>query len=308
VPYHLKQGESVPDEVRRIVREELQSAAQQLSGHEPGKRDEAIHEARKSVKKIRAILRLVRPDLGELYPIENARLRDLGQKLSEFRDAAAILETFDELREKFREELGTVTLRPVRTRLVKEKNEHAQAADIEQVLARCAASLRGTGRRLRTWPVIHDGFNAIAPGFEKIFRRGRKAMAAARKSDSDVDFHEWRKAVKYHWYHIRLLERSWTDVLQAYEKSLKDLETWLGDDHNLVVLRDRIKANPAAYGSPRTTATALDLIARYQKELRAKALSLGERVYLDKPVHFRHHMHGVWDAWRSQPKSMKKAS
>jgi CHAD domain-containing protein len=290
------------------VREELQSGAEQLSGSDLDKRDEGIHEARKSVKKIRAILRLVRPDLGELYAVENERLRDLGRKLSEFRDAAAILETFDSLRERFRGELGRVTLRPVRARLVKDKVEHAQRADIENVLARCAASLRGTARRLRSWPVIHDGFNAISPGFEKIFRRGRKAMTSARKSESDADFHEWRKAVKYHWYHIRLLERSWTDVLQAYEKSLKDLETWLGDDHNLVVLRDRIRANPAAYGSPRTTATALDLIARYQKELRANALSLGERIYAEKPVHFRHHMHGVWDAWRSQPKSMKKAS
>jgi CHAD domain-containing protein len=308
VPYHLKHGESVPDEVRRIVREELQSGAAQLSGSDPDKRDDAIHEARKSVKKTRAILRLVRPDLGELYAVENERLRDLGRKLSEFRDAAAILETFDSLRERFRGELGRVTLRPVRTRLVKEKIEHAQTAGIEQVLARCAASLRGTARRLQSWPVIHDGFNAIGPGFEKIFRRGRTAMANARKSDSDEDFHEWRKAVKYHWYHIRLLERAWTDVLQVYEKSLKDLETWLGDDHNLVVLRDRIRANPAVYGSPRTTATALDLIARYQKELRANALSLGEQIYAEKPVHFRHHMHGVWDAWRSQPKSMKKAS
>jgi CHAD domain-containing protein len=308
VAYHLKQSESIPDEVRRVVREELQSAAEHLSGADLGQREEAIHEARKSVKKIRAMLRLVRPDLGELYAVENQRLRDLGRKLSEFRDADAMLETFDALRERFREELGGVTLRPVRTRLMRERAEHAQTADIENVLARCAASLRGTSRRLGSWPVIHDGFSAIAPGFERTFRRGRQAMARARKSGSDVDFHEWRKTVKYHWYHIRLLERSWTDLLQAYERSLKDLETWLGDDHNLVVLRDRILATPAAYGSPRTTAIALDLIGRYQKELRANALSLGERIYAEKPVHFRYHMHGVWDAWKSQPKSMKKAS
>ncbi len=305
--FHLKQGDSVPDGVRRVMREELQSAAQQLSTADPGRRDEAIHEARKSVKKIRAVLRLVRGDLGEIYGIENVRLRDLGRKLSEFRDAGAMLETFDALRARFREELGPMTLRAVRSRLVKDKNEHAQAADVERVLAGCAASLRGTTRRLRSWPVIHDGFNAIGPGFEATFRRGRKAMERARKSGSDPDFHEWRKAAKYHWYHIRLLERSWTDVLQAYEKSLRDLETRLGDDHNLVVLRDRIQANPAAYGSLRTTATALDLVARYQKELRAEALALGERIYDEKPAYFRHHMHGVWDAWKSQPKGAKKA-
>jgi CHAD domain-containing protein len=306
--YHLKSGESVPDGLRRLVREELRSAAAELSSSNTGDRDESIHEARKSVKKIRAVLRLVRPSLGDIYAAENARFRDTGRKLSEFRDAGAIIETFDQLRDKYRPELGTVTLRAIRTRLVKEKLERDQSADIEQVLARCASSLRGAIRRVRSWPFPHEGFAAIGPGFEATFRRGRQAMERARKHGSDEDFHEWRKAVKYHWYHIRLLEKSWTDVLTAYEKSLKDLETWLGDDHNLVVFRSRIEANPAAYGAPQTTTIAMGLIAKYQKELRANALSLGERIYLEKPVHFRHHMNGVWDAWKSQPKSMKKVA
>ena len=119
-------------------------------------------------------------------------------------------------------------------------------------------------------------------------------------------YHEWRKVVKYHWYHIRLLERMWTDGLVSYEKSLKDLETWLGDDHNLVVLRERISAAPTAYGAAKTTDLALQLIGKYREELRANALSLGERIYAEKPEHFRCHMRGVWDAWKSQPKSPKK--
>ena len=45
---HLKAGESVPDEIRRIACEELDSAATQLSGSGEKNRDEAVHEARKS--------------------------------------------------------------------------------------------------------------------------------------------------------------------------------------------------------------------------------------------------------------------
>ncbi len=297
--YHLKSGESVPDEIRRIVREELESAADQLSGLGEKNRDEAIHEARKSVKKIRAVLRLVRPELGEVYPVENVRVRDLGRALSEFRDAGAILETFASLREKYRAELGKLTLGPVRRQLAREKREHARTANIQQALFRTAVALRRTVRRMNAWPLNQDGFEAIGPGFEQTYRLGREGLARVKKDPTDENYHEWRKAVKYHWYHLRLLERLWTDGLTGYEKSLKDLETWLGNDHNLVVLRERIKANPSAYGAARTTDLALELIGKYQQELRANSLSLAEQIYAEKPGHVRHHMRGVWDAWKS---------
>src|SRR4051794_6121756 len=104
---------------------------------------------------------------------------------------------------------------------------------------------------------------------KKTFRRGRKRLARAKKKPAPENFHELRKSVKYHWYHLRLLEKLWTDVLAGYEKSLKELETWLGEDHNLVVLRGRIESNPAAFGAARTSQLALELIEKYQKELRA---------------------------------------
>ena len=79
--YHLKRSESVAEGIRRIAREEIESAADQLSkGHRD--RDEAIHEARKSIKKVRAVLRLVHPELGDTYYQESSYLRDVGRKLS----------------------------------------------------------------------------------------------------------------------------------------------------------------------------------------------------------------------------------
>ena len=79
---------------------------------------------------------------------------------------------------------------------------------------------------------------------ERTFRAGRAALENVRENPTADNFHDLRKRVKDHWYHIRLLEGLWTDVMQAHEKSLKDLETWLGDDHNLAVLRERISPSP----------------------------------------------------------------
>ena len=116
MPYHLIPGERVPAGVQRIVREEIESAVGQLTGKGESDLDEAIHEARKNIKKIRGVLRLVRPQLGEVYTQENIHFRDIGHLLSEFRDAGAILETFDALRRKYRAELvrgGLASIRRV---------------------------------------------------------------------------------------------------------------------------------------------------------------------------------------------------
>jgi len=249
------------------------------------------------------VLRMMRPELGDIYRTESTRMRDVGRKLSQFRDAGAIIETFDALREKYRGELGRRTLASIRRGLMARKKQAEKKADVERVLRRMAAKLLLEQKRVQAWPLAAVGFPAIAPGLEETYRRGRNAMAAVRKRSSAENYHEWRKRVKDHWYHFRLLESLWTDAMQAYEKSLKDLETCLGEDHNLVILREKVLADPAFYGSDEEVGLLAGLIGQYHKELRGNALSLGARIYEEKPREFTRRMQHLWEVWEAQPKS-----
>jgi len=304
MPYRLKTGESLPEGIKRIVIEELDSATQELSRADRNKRDEAIHEARKSVKKIRGALRLVEADLGATYRKENRRLGDLGRKLSEFRDAAAIIETFNSVIEKHNGSLQNNALSSIRNGLEKSKRDTEEISHIDEVVKGAIATLGGMKKRVSAWPLKADGFRAIEPGLKARFRRGRKSMAVAQKDARPENYHEWRKRVKDHWYHVRLLENIWTDVMQAHESSLKDLETWLGDDHNLVVLRDKLVNKPENYGDKKDIQLFLALADQYQKELRERAISLGQRVYEQKPRQFTKNMGKLWDAWQHSADSM----
>jgi CHAD domain-containing protein len=284
VAYRFELGERVPEEIKRIVREEIEAAVRHLSGQGSVGRDEAIHEARKSVKKIRGALRLVRPELGEVYRLENAHFRDIGRQLSQFRDAGAIIETFDKLRRKYRGELDGRMLASMRRRLMALKAQAEKQGNIGEALAGMATTLRKSAARVKAWPLSREGFPAIAPGVEATFRRGQKAMARARKRPRPENFHEWRKRVKEHWYHVRLLERLWTPGMRMYEKSLKDLETYLGEDHNLVVLTEQPEVGPL-----------VRLIGKYHRELRGNAFALGEHVYQEKAGHFTQRIRRLWD-------------
>ena len=294
--YRFKLDEPVPAGIKRIVREEIESAVRQLSGKGEGDLDEAIHEARKSMKKIRGVLRLMRGELGDIYGMENAHFGDIGRELSQFRDAGASIETFDALRKRYRGEMDGRMLASIRRRLKASKRQAEQQAGIAAVLTRMAAALRQLAPSVSRWPLAKDGFPAIAPGLEATFRDGQKAMARARKHPLPENYHEWRKRVKAHWYHIRLLEGVWDGAMPAYEKRLKDLETWLGEDHNLVVLEEKIRAAPGAYGRAPEIALFVRLIGKHRKELRGDALALGARTYGEKPRQFTRRMRSMWDA------------
>ncbi len=299
--YRLVRSESVPQGLKRIAREQLASAADEL-GKRGSQRAEGIHEARKSIKKVRAVLRLVRPELGNTYRKENVRLRRIGRTLSEFRDATAIIQILDTLKEKYPSELP----QSIRRRLVSRRAAAERQRNVAGVLQKMAATLRGAESRVESWPLEMDGFAGIAPGLEATYRAGREALERAQEQPRPENYHELRKRVKDHWYHVRLLEELWTDVMQGYEKSLKDLETWLGDDHNLVVLGETIQSAPDLYGTPSDVEALSGLIAKYQKELRDNSMSLGQRIYEEKPRLFIQRMKHLWDAWQAEPKSLEK--
>ncbi len=289
-----------------MVLEEIDSATGLLGRSSKAKRDEAVHEARKSIKKIRGVLRLVRPELGRTYREENNRFREVGRQLSELRDAAAQLEMFDQLAEKFSGSIEHGSLREVRAGLLRHKREIEQRLDIAKVIERASATLNAARARTGKWPLTKEGFDALAPGLQQTYRRGRKALRAARKSQDAVVFHDFRKRVKDHWYHVRLLESVWTEVMQAHEASLKELETWLGDDHNLVVLSEMLNDKPEEYGGKKVVELFLAAAVSHQKELREESISLGARVYGERPKRFVESIALLWKPWQEQPESMQE--
>ena len=276
--YRLKAKESVPEGIRRVVVEEIESAEKELNG-QGSKRETAIHEARKSIKKIRGVLRLMRPELGNVYRDENRRFRAIGRRLSEVRDTAAAIEVFDSLVEKFTANLRKNSLDSVRRGLQKIKSETEERVNLDKLTQQTASTLRAAEKRLKTWPLRTDGFDAIALGLELTYRAGRNALDQVKKTPTPENYHYFRRRVKDHWYHVRLLQSVWTEVMQAHEASLKNIETWLGDDHNLVVLCERMHKEPEKFGDDKSIQLFISLAEQHQQELRENAISFGERVY-----------------------------
>jgi CHAD domain-containing protein len=290
MPYLLAHDESIPRGLRRIAREEIDSAIGNLRVRQLSKRDMAVHEARKSIKKLRGVVRLLMPELGAAGPEENRVLRDLGRSLAEVRDAAAMIETVDLLGKRFHADPAVARLAGVRTEFVKRRRNARLHADSTSAAEDGIMTLRRLRRRLNTWNIGSD-FCSIAPGLKRTYRRGRRALARARKDPNARNLHDLRKRVKDYWYQVRILESLWTAPDVSPEKALKDLQEDLGDAHNLAVLREKAVA---------TSDVVVDLIDNLEKELRVKSLAAAKEIYAEKTGVHVAKLTALWIAWRGE--------
>mgnify|MGYP003780078465 CR=1 FL=1 len=120
-------------------------------------------------------------------------------------------------------------------------------------------------------------------------------MKAVVDAPTDANFHEWRKRVKYLWYHVRILEASWPPVMAALTSELDVLGDLLGEDHDLADVRGLLMRRPEAAGHD----VLLGLITQRQKELRKAALPLGRRIYAEKPGAFTARLERYWNVAQS---------
>ncbi|WP_290650447.1 CHAD domain-containing protein, partial [Aquisalimonas sp.] len=244
--YQFEVDENTDAGVRRIVRERIDDAMKQLD-RTGDKQHKGIHEARKGCKEIRAVLRLARRPLGRHYRSENAAFRDVARGLASSRDAQAVVEAWDALRERFGERLAKDG-DAIRQRLIARRNALlAESGDIGVSLGTAREALLQARSRIDDWPEI-PAFSDLAPGAARCYRHGGARLRDAQRGPSIEVLHEWRKRAKDYWYHTCLLRGVWPGIMTAWRRELKTLSDCLGDDHDLMVLRAALLAEPERYG------------------------------------------------------------
>ena len=285
--YRLKPSDrTVADALRRIADGRLSKAEARLAGARRQHLHRAIHEARKEVKKVRGLLRLVRgamPDYGDW----NAALRDAARPVSPFRDLWARVETCDaaialcpDLRAlgPLREELAD---RADRAAFAHDALDRAWAFHDALAVIRDASS---------DWALTADGWAALEPGVTRVLRQARTDMRRALRTGDEIPRHDWRKRVKYHWYHARLLSPVWEDGMAPRLMLADRVAKLLGEHRNL----DEFAADPILSAlSPVTRGKLVERIADTQHRLLTEATD-SARLLLAEPPEV---VAAQWGAW-----------
>ena len=294
--FRLKQGASISNEVRRIVLKQLEAAISELHSVGDPQSDDAVHDARRRVKKIRAIIRLVRPVLDKEYRTVDRDLSTVSRLLAPVADGRGIVETLKEIEHRYPASLPKRALAAARAGVLRNGARADRDAHARGILKIAAGTLRSERGRVKRWHIRGEGFGAIAPGLEESYRRARRMMLVTWSKPKPAHFHAWRRYVKDHWFHIRLLEGHCANHLVAYERRIEALDGILGEYHNVILLRDLLVTDGSL---PRDeSARCLRVVSRYQRVLCRHAEILGARIYTERPRRF---VRRVQHLWRDAP-------
>jgi CHAD domain-containing protein len=307
--FALLPSEQLGEGLKRIALGQLELAAEQLEGQPDSK---AVHETRKALKRLRALVRMLEGALdGADFSIERGTLRDAGRRLAGARDAEVLVNTLDQLLEdappKLARRHGVTELR---ARLADER-DRADARLLGDVTTRMQVlgELHALRARVHVWPLADDaGLAQLDAGVRGIYQQGRRRYRRAadekRHDAGGRQLHEWRKRVKDLRYAAEMLEREAPKNgrerkrvrrrRRALERQQQPIHTIaaradelgevLGQEHDLAVLAARI-----AEGGLLRRGTARRLrrqITKRRRALRHRALREGERLYGRQPGRF----------------------
>jgi len=289
-----KSDRSVEQAVRRIALEQIDSALAAIRGD--GDRAEVVHGVRLCCKKLRGLLRLVRPVFAQ-YAEENAAFRDLARLLSGSRDAKVMQDTFDMLVEHYADEVDSFVLASARETLVALGNGEAEVADATGPLAESCNQLTEARARVAEWRLDGKGWPALGEGLARTYRQARKAARTAREQGDAITYHELRKRLKYHWYHTRLFKNLWPELMEIRAATGRQVSDLLGQHHDLCVFEARMDERRQAFASGHEVEEVLALARRRKQELEGHAWPLIGRLLAQTPKGLEEYWGGLWDIW-----------
>jgi CHAD domain-containing protein len=277
--FRFKLREPLPDGLKRVFHEQIQSALQ-LCLHPAKERGVTVHEVRKHLKKLRAAMRLASGEIGKnRHAREDRRVREIGRLVSDLRDAQVRLQTLIQLRDetaKGSEEDRFPRIEELLS-LERESFSAAFAGWQKQAIPR----LQRVGERLSKWPLNGITWKQICGAVGKIYKRGQRGLAKTIRRPVPENFHAWRKRVKDLWYQLRILQPLNRVVLEEMAHQAEILGELLGREHDLDFLLTRLEKESGDETLRDELMDLQKLISKRGKRLRRDALELGRRFYAE---------------------------
>jgi len=285
--YRIRPDRPLDDEVQRVAAHQLGKAMAVLTDRPQGLH-EAVHAARKNIKRVRGLYRLIAPRAREFQQQENDRLRDMARTLSGVRDATALIEVSHYLQATATSEDELHALARVTEVLTTRRDRLSEAETDLEDKAQAAIATCGEAIQALKGASFESGRRDTARLFQKSWRRnGDKAMQALSECQGEAahaeSFHDLRKRSQDCWMHHMLLRDVWPAAMHAKQIEAKALVDVLGRYLDLSILSGVADREPHLFNGSDDRARLLEAIISRQQTAREEALNRGRWVFADKP-------------------------
>jgi CHAD domain-containing protein len=268
--YTIGSSEHIGEALIRLARADLHAVRTGLSGRGPA--SARIHRARQRLKRVRSLLKVLRPACAESADLARAKATEAARLLAGARDADAAAESARELL------LESAQAREIALdQLVSSLADEAVASHYRTPpIYRVVRLVEEADEALaKTDPSGFAGRKLLQTALRRAYRRGHKAWRRARSSLAMPDLHRWRKDVKHLWHLLRLARKRLPADAKKNARQLEKISSLLGLDHDNAILAGKLVDRP---DGPELM-SQLSLIAGKRRSLERNAFARGARLY-----------------------------
>jgi CHAD domain-containing protein len=273
--YRIEKNEALSAALGRIAAEEIALAMTEL--RRPN-RAEAMHNTRKSLKRLRSLLRSLRVAFPKpLFRRENRRLAAAGRKIAPLRDVHVQLRALKKL------STPNAATKKIERNLL--RHQDACTRKIPALRRAVRQMLSASRETFASLPAAQATPAHLAAGVKRVYKRGRAALKTARRKTTPESLHEWRKQAKILGHGLDLMERLCPKEAGTMMERTEQLCETLGDDHDLFLVLQVLCREDAARpaGDYRRLAR---LISAKRGRLQKQAFKLGKKIFGEKPGQF----------------------
>ncbi len=289
--FKFKRGERFADGFVRVALEQTKRIERHLDEKERGAQN--VHEARKCVKRMRALLRLARPAVGPKWWNEVDDLcSSVGSTLAGLRNLDSLLEALDKLAV-----VSGVKKTPTFDRFrasIQRERQGINEMSAAEAWGEVRDDLDVIRKRFKRVRFSERGFDIVGLGLALTCKEARRLEETAYATGNEHDFHRWRKRVQHHWRHMQLFNASWPEEMAVRAEAARELSEVLGDEHDLGLLAEEVRKRADELKNKRGADGLVDAAANRQQALRRLARERSRRLFAERGKAFSRRIRAYW--------------
>jgi CHAD domain-containing protein len=299
--FRISEKESVKESIVRILTEQVDSILRHCHDEQENVHV-SIHEIRKSIKRIRAVLRLVRDEIGySTYFRENVFYRDLSRSISDLRTYNVLAITLEDIQKDLSPRIPEGSIKPL-IESIKQDREAllAEVASNDRVFRDLSKSFMEGRSRIHTLPVQNNDFSAFSGGIRRMYRQARNYLEKSKSVADMHHLHDMRKRMKYLWYQVLVIKPVYPNQMKAMASSLESISEKLGVYHDLDVCSEFILDNDTGLETS-IEETLLEACEFKKSSMLPGILKKSEAALSEEPKAFINRIGEYWKIYQRQP-------
>lgn len=269
------------DEILSAAKKILHKGIKEINSPEKN-RNELIHDSRKRVKNLRAILKLIQYELDEnKFKLLNNKLKALNKKSAVSRRAFVLLNIIDKMLFESSNNVSVDLLKILKDRMLEIIDSSQPKYNINQILSNYHDTFIKIDEHLSELKFEQKDFSVIRNGLTEIYDEGKKFYKISARQQEVIIFHELRKSAKDLYYVLEILQKCWQPVIKPYNNQIKILTDFIGDMHDLYEFI--IELNNPSLKNYKSAKENLKLIIDNKiNSQKRQILILAEKIYAEK--------------------------